>query len=340
MHQTVAASFVSALRDFAIERGAAPGDLDRLSVLDPPCLANPDARLPLDKYEMLVKAAQALTGDPALALHFGEAADFAELSIVGLMGEASGNLGQAFEALNRYSRLAIDVELDEAARGQRMVVEQSGGEHWLVDTRKNPNDFPEITESGFARMINVARRSGTLEFIAAVHFTHSPPAYADEYRRVFPMPVMFNSRRNAFLMRDGGWAIVKPRLPSPYMADLLRARAETLVQAMDHAGSTRAAVEKLLIASLGRGEVEMSRIARQLGVSRTTLFRRLRAEGMTFGEILKAVRFSLARRHLARDKLSIATTSQLLGYSDQASFSHAFKRWTGQSPRHYSTTNR
>lgn len=335
MQPTVAASFVRALWDFAVAKGASASELGRRCSLNPARLGDPDARIPLDQYKLLVRAGQELSGDPALALHFGQAADLADLSIVGLMGEASSNFGEAFEALNNYSRLAIDVELEEAAGGRRLVLEQSGGKLWLVDTRKNPNAFPEITESSFARMVNVARRCGTLESIAAIHVTHAAPSYSDEYRRAFPMPVVFNSRRNALLMRDGEWAAIKPRLPSPYMAEMLRTRADVLMRTMDEAGSTRAAVEKLLIGSLAFGDVEMGPIAHRLGVSRPTLFRRLRAEGVTFGELLKTVRLSLANQHLRQEELSIGATSQLLGFSDQASFSRAFKRWTGRSPRQY-----
>src|SRR6059058_1816012 len=113
MQQTVAASFASALRDLAVAKGANATELGRRSGVSASDLSDPDARVTLDRYKALVRAGQELSGDRALALHFGESTDLAELSIVGLMGEVSDSFGEAFQSLSRYSRLAIDVELQE-----------------------------------------------------------------------------------------------------------------------------------------------------------------------------------------------------------------------------------
>ena len=67
-------------------------------------------------------------------------------------------------------------------------------------------------------------------------------------------------------------------------------------------------------------------------VSRPTLFRRLRLEGVTFRQILAELRLRLAANYLA-DRRSVRETSQLVGFADPASFSRAFRRWTGKSPR-------
>jgi AraC-like DNA-binding protein len=76
-------------------------------------------------------------------------------------------------------------------------------------------------------------------------------------------------------------------------------------------------------------------IARQLGVSRQTLFRRLKAEGITFEKVLDELRHTMALKYLRDKKLSVNETAYLVGFSDPAAFSHAFKRWTGSSPRVY-----
>jgi|tagenome__1003787_1003787.scaffolds.fasta_scaffold20713700_1 AraC-like DNA-binding protein len=338
MEPTVAASFASALRDLAVSGGADAAELHRRSGISAGCLADPDARIPLDRYKALIRAGQELSGDPALALHFGEAADLADLSIVGLMGEVSGNLGEAFQALSRYSRLAIDVELEGAALS-RLMLKSSGGRLWMVDTRTHPNDFPEITESTFARMVTVARRFGTHDLITSVHMTHPAPQYVQEYERIFRMRVHFNSRWNALQLKDDSWATIQPRLPSRYMSELLRGRADALLKTLDQAGTIRAVVEKALLGTLATGQIEMDRIASRLGVSRPTLFRRLRDEGVTYRQIVSEVRCRIAADYLRKDGHSICETSRLLGFSDQASFSRAFKRWTGKSPRQFIREN-
>jgi AraC-like DNA-binding protein len=70
-----------------------------------------------------------------------------------------------------------------------------------------------------------------------------------------------------------------------------------------------------------------------LGLSRQTLYRRLREEGVTFEELLDKLRHRLALRYLREERMSVKAASYRLGFSDPAAFSRAFKRWTGNSPR-------
>lgn len=332
--ETVAAAFVLALRRLAISKGAGGRDLDRQSGITAEELDDPDGRVDIERYKALLRAAKDLTGDAALALHFGEAFDLSELSIVGLMGHASENMADAFELLGRFSRLAVDVELEEWANGQRLVMKREGNKIWLVDTRKDPNDFPEITESSFARMFTAARELGGNSFISAVHVTHPAPAYADEYQRIFKVPVVFDAKWNAIALNSQSWKAVSPRFPSSYTNELLRERADKLINRLDAARTTRLAVESRLNEKLSEGNASMTSVAADLCMSRTTLFRRLRREGVTFHQVRDEIRARLAPEYLGRG-CSVGEVSQLLGFSEAASFSRAFKRWTGKTPRSF-----
>jgi AraC-like DNA-binding protein len=68
-------------------------------------------------------------------------------------------------------------------------------------------------------------------------------------------------------------------------------------------------------------------------VSRRTLARRLKAEGLSFGEVLKELRVDLAKRYLTDGNLSISQIAWLVGFQSVAAFSHSCKRWTGMSPK-------
>lgn len=331
---TISAGFVRALIDLAAARGADREALMRRSGIAAEDLADQDRRLPLAGYAALMREAKAMTGDPALALHFGEAFDITELSIVGLMGQASDNYADAFGELGRYVRLAIDVELEEEAQGQRMVIRRDEAGIWLVDMRKNPNDFPELTESSFARMAASSGRAKMAPtFLKAIHFTHPEPPYRSEYDRIFQVPLVFESKWNAVLVADDSWMNMKPPAHSAYVLAILRERADALLADLDGAASTRFKVEKLLEPLLHTGEARMADAARKLGVSRATLFRRLKSEGTSFERVLDEVRHRLALAYVVERKLRVNEAAYLLGFSDPASFSRAFKRWTGKSPR-------
>lgn len=73
-------------------------------------------------------------------------------------------------------------------------------------------------------------------------------------------------------------------------------------------------------------------VARSLNVSRSTLKRRLREEGTTFRDLRESILREHAMLRILDRSMSISQIAGDLGYSDLTNFSHAFKRWTGQSP--------
>jgi len=68
-------------------------------------------------------------------------------------------------------------------------------------------------------------------------------------------------------------------------------------------------------------------------MSQRTLARRLALERLTFAGILDDLRSDLANRYLNDAHLTISQIAWLLGYQEASAFTHAFKRWTGKTPR-------
>ncbi len=113
---------------------------------------------------------------------------------------------------------------------------------------------------------------------------------------------------------------------------LFDAFAKAITQRPADPNSLRRRVEARLEPMLENGEATLDKLASELGMSRATLQRRLKAEGTSFEAILDGLRQRLARRYLRKENYSVKKTAYLLGFSDPAAFSRAFKRWTGQSP--------
>jgi AraC-like DNA-binding protein len=327
---TVAAGAVRALMEFAASQGASRGTLAQRARLDPSALEDRDERVPFSRYVALMRAGQELCGDPALALHFGESVPISQISLGGLIGAYSETMAEGLALVNRY--LPLTVEVDELGAKDRFLFERGAGEVWVIDTRPHPNDFPELTESGFARMVSAGRAAfGDHSFLKAVEVTHAAPAYRSEYDRIFRVPVTFGSRRNA-LLADDSWMNRTPPSPSPVVLEVLKAHSEALLAKLESSRSARGQVEQVLAPLLPAGEATMERVASQLGLSRQTLFRRLKAEGVTFEGVLDGLRHQLALRYLNGDALTVKEAAFRLGFSEPASFSRAFKRWSGKSP--------
>src|SRR5437868_6577022 len=145
---TIAASGVRALLEMAVAKGASRHAMLERSGIEASDLENGDNRIPFSRYVALMKAGQELCNDPALALHFGESVDPTEISFTNSIGAQS--MAEAFATSNRYARLTVEVDGDNE---DRFVMKRIGGQLWMIDNRRNANAFPELTESGFARMV-------------------------------------------------------------------------------------------------------------------------------------------------------------------------------------------
>jgi AraC-like DNA-binding protein len=336
---TVAAGYPKALLDFAVSRGADREMLIARSHIHPDDLKDQDNRIPLANYLALLKAGIELCNEPALSLLFGEAVRLQDISIVGLIGVAFDNVESVRRQVNRYAPLTLDA--DDGGTADAIEFVRENGDVWMKFTGEVYIDNPLLTESGFARNVcGVRALAGSmpnfanLKFPKAIRFTHAEPSYRAEYDRIFGVPLFFGSHMNAFLIDE---AFLNMRLPrtNPYLAEIMSARAEELLKSLETSKTTRGRVENLLVPVLHTGEATVEMIASKLGVSRQTLFRKLKTEGVTFEQVLDELRHQLALYYLNGKKVSVNQTAYLVGFSEPASFSRAFKRWTGSSPRTY-----
>jgi AraC-like DNA-binding protein len=105
-------------------------------------------------------------------------------------------------------------------------------------------------------------------------------------------------------------------------------------------GETAEAIGTLVKKLLPYGHASIENVARRLQSSVRTLQRRLRDWGFSFEEIVDDVRRTEAIDQVLKGAHSTMEIAFLLGYSDQAHFARAFKRWTGCTPREYARMRR
>ena len=125
--------------------------------------------------------------------------------------------------------------------------------------------------------------------------------------------------------------------PAPSRSPFLRFLDE-VTQAIDRTARSRSSafrreVERTIEPMLEPGPVRIDEVSRALGLSRQTLYRRLKAEGVTFEAVLDGLRRKLAMKLIRDEGVPVKEAAWRLGFSDPAAFSRAFKRWTGRSPR-------
>ncbi|MGP8304601.1 AraC family transcriptional regulator ligand-binding domain-containing protein [Vibrio sp. YIC-376] len=79
----------------------------------------------------------------------------------------------------------------------------------------------------------------------------------------------------------------------------------------------------------------MTNVARELWMTERTLRRRLKEQGISFQKLVNQVRYQKAVTLLETTDTHIADIAEQLGYSDTASFRHAFKRWSRLAPTEF-----
>jgi AraC-like DNA-binding protein len=119
-----------------------------------------------------------------------------------------------------------------------------------------------------------------------------------------------------------------------YLNDLLLKYCEaTLAGRTGDRSELRTKVENAISSVLPHERVRVEHVARSLGMSKRTLARKLADEGLNFSEIFQNLRQDLAVRYLEDGKLHVSKIAWLLGFNEVSAFTHAFKRWTGKTPR-------
>jgi AraC-like DNA-binding protein len=164
-------------------------------------------------------------------------------------------------------------------------------------------------------------------------FFHHRSEGASEMARFVGTKVEFGADTDEFALNieARGLALIHS---DTYLNDLLLKYCEAALA--DRRGDTsqlRTRVENAISSVLPHGRVLVEDVARSLGMSERTLTRKLSDEGLNFTEILQQLRRDLAVRYLDDRKLHVSKIAWLLGFQEVSAFTHAFKRWTGKTPR-------
>ena len=148
-----------------------------------------------------------------------------------------------------------------------------------------------------------------------------------------PGPVEFDQPVNE-LHYALAWLERTPQLANPITAaQMSRTLARLLQEQKWQSGLTRRVYDELT-RTPGRFP-EMEAIAAALCMTSRNLRRKLDAEGTSYQALLANVRYALARDYISTSFLSTEDIAAALGFSDAASFRHAFKRWTGMTPAEF-----
>ena len=169
--------------------------------------------------------------------------------------------------------------------------------------------------------------------LLAARFAHSAPDYRAQYGKSLDCPHRFDASDNAF-------AFARHWLEHPLpLADAVthQAMAERCRRQNREFTGRQTWLDRIrqLLADQLHAAPGVEGLAEQRNCSPRTLRRHLHAVGCSYQALLDDLRFERAKLLLNETEWPIYRIADTLGFSETASFRHAFIRWSGVSPSQF-----
>lgn len=307
--------------------------LSRDAGINTDLLRSPGERIPMAQYLDLYQRALERTGDPDLGLYVGHIIYFSGMNLHLYMTTICRNLKEYFNVIPSTTRLRGDTG--------RVLIRPKGDFirlEWHPLHEKTRCWRPLVDEmlKSSAEIVNAICALPVP--VLGAEFSYPAPDDTRALKRAFGPNLKFGCDVSCVLFaretvryplvsldfelgRDY-WAFPESVFAEPDGVDpFLR--------------DTCAAIRR----ALPGGELGIDSLSATMGISRRTFQRRLSVLDSSFKQLLQSVREELSQRYLDDPRLAITEIALLLGYSDQASFSNAFKIWRGCAPSEYRQRN-
>lgn len=264
-----------------------------------------------------------------LVAAYASAIQTEDLGVLGLAIKTAPTLRSSLQRVERYYRLVTDTaiyRLEDEAESAALIFEEQTRHHAALELRN------ECALAAFASNMRMFVGPGLeIDFISFRHDCRCDP---ERYQQQFGCPVRFNAARNAIVIHPTMLDLPN-RVGDKAVSDFLVDHLETEFKSLADDPSVSNTLLHLLTPALSNGVPQAASIAREMGMSERTLYRRLAKEGLTFREVLEQAQSALAKDLLRDSNASIAEIAFLTGFSEQSTFSRAFKRWVGQAPAQF-----
>ncbi|MGI9280286.1 MAG: AraC family transcriptional regulator [Endozoicomonas sp.] len=296
--------------------------------IHPDLLRRAGSRIPVDSMTLLWKAAARETDNPAIGLSVMDHVNTSHLFAFSYVVQTSANIREALEFIARYSAVistAVTVEMQETHDYVELLYRVP--EHLPAPSYEAMDAFAGVTLMRMTKNLNVS--------LSQVHYVALPrptPMDPTLWTSKLPCPVRFDSD---FLRLSFHREILEYSIPTA-SADIANANKEILSRYLeemsrDFLPRVRGHITHMLVA----GEPTLEAVAQLLNMSPRNLHRKLQAENTSFRELLDEIRKKRALSEISQPGKPLTQIAHELGFHDSSSFSRAFKRWTGETPKKY-----
>jgi len=302
--------------------------LEKLSI-DPKLLDDVNETVSLNQYIALFEAAAEITSQPHFGLEAGKKITADSLGVLGFLFDSAPTLEDALIGLSKF--------LGALQEGTHMILKKEEDvvryEYQILDSQINPRR--QDTEYSIAATLTLIRRYVGTEFKPIeISFEHDRVGSHSFYEHQFGCHVFFQQGTNYILFDKKTLELGSPNI-SNKLYSIIASHLSEILAKKSTLTSTSDKVQSLLTAQMLENGATVTKLANKLGISESTLARRLKKEDTNFNEILTAKRMDLAQHLLVNSDSSISQIAMRIGYSENASFTRAFKNFTQQTPDQY-----
>lgn len=282
--------------------------------------------LSFDKLATLFEHAAALTDDDLLGFRLGQGREFRRGGLVIFLGISSPTVRTLLLNLGRYQRI-----MGDAVRIDTSRLDKDGTVEWgyKVPQAVTRRQYLEFTATHVVTMIRqLTARDFQLE---KLELRYHRSSNVEAFAQYFGCPVEFGTRDNRMYLKKNDLEL-HLRTADVYLYEILKDCCEA---ALKNKKTVKTPMIVAVERELAHGRVSQNSVAAAMAMSTRTLTRRLKAEGTTFFKVVEGYREALSKSLIESTDLQMTEIAFLAGYSDLSSFSTAFRKWTGESPRHY-----
>jgi AraC-like DNA-binding protein len=288
---------------------------------------NSETRVPVQSQIRLLELAAEALDDDLLGFRLARDCELRQLGLIYYVLASSETLTEALTNAARYSSIANE----GVALGLRDGDTTAVGLRYVNVERRGDRQHIECWLTVLVRLARqLTNRRLVPDHVRVIHHGRKIPA---EFRSWLGCGIEFGATADEVVF-SGDVGLMSVVGADMHLNNLLTRYCDEALthRRNDRVATLRLQVENAIVPLLPHGKARAEEIARRLGLSHRTLARRLADEGLSFSQVLDELKLDLAKRYL-REGLSISRIAWLLGYREVSAFTHAFKRWTGQSPK-------
>lgn len=293
--------------------------LCREAGLEPQRLPDPDASVSREIWVELWRAAERAADDPILGVNVGKVAPLDPTLITGHTFLAAHSLADFFRHHLDLQRITYHADVLSLYESGSTIEVRFARPGWFAAAPHHSVDYNcTIYVRGFRAFFGTVPRY--------IFFHHPVPSGLGDYTELLGAPVHFAREVNAIGLHRKDFERARPLYSEATFDRLRQAADEVLREITVH--SFRERVGAILRRRLPRQTISMTDVSRALHVSPRTLQRKLAAEGTSFKELVDWIRHGVAVAAV-RDGLTVHQIARATGFTEDASFCRAFRRWTG-----------